>query len=154
LGYGAVRALQSAVEHLEYAATSDDASANIVSSVAPLSQLGEMILERLQATASRAKTAGLNDPVAIDRVAVELRAELAAAAQGIDANHDGRIDATAEEVGLVQLHAQLQAMLDRENDPKYAPLPRKYLLGIVRMPDGKWIFTSILNALSRPSYGH
>ncbi len=154
LGYGAIRALGSAVEHLEYAATSDDASANIVSSVAPLSQLGEGVLGRLRTTAAGAKTAGIDDPVALDRTAVELRAGLAAAAQGIDANRDGQIDATATEAGLDQLHAQLQAMLDREADPKYAPLPRKYLLGLVRMPNGKWIFTSIRNALSRPSYGY
>jgi hypothetical protein len=154
LGYGAIRALGSAVEHLEYAATSEDASGNIVSSVAPLSQMGEGILSRLRATASGAKTAGVDDPIALDRAAVELRAGLTSAAQGVDANRNGLIDATAEEAGLDQLHSQLQAMLDREADPKYAPLPRKYLLGVVRMPDGKWIFTSIRNALSRPNYGY
>ena len=154
LGYGAIRALESAVAHLEYASTSEDASTNIVSSVAPLSELGEGVLSRLRATASGAKTAGINDPLTLDRTAVELRAGLAAVAQGIDANRDGQIEATATEAGLDQLHAQLQSMLDRENDPKYAPLPRKYLLGIVRMPNGKWIFTSIRNALSRPSYGY
>jgi len=154
LDYGAIRALESAVEHLEYAATSEDASGNVVSSVALLSQLGEGILERVRAAASQAKTAGGSDPLALDRVAVELRSALSALAQGVDANHDGRIEATPDEAGLDQLHAQLQAMLDRETDPKYAPLPRKYLLGIVRMPDGRWIFTSIRNALSRPSYGH
>jgi hypothetical protein len=154
LGYGALRALRSAIEHLEYAATSEDASENIVSSVASLSQLGEAILERLRATSSAAKTASLNDPLTLDRAAVELRIGLIGAIEGIDANRDGRIEATPDEAGLDQLHAQLQAMLDREADPTYSPLPRKYLLGIVRMPDGKWIFTSIRNALSRPSYGH
>jgi hypothetical protein len=154
LGYGAIRALESAVEHLEYAATSEDASSNIVSSVAPLSQLGDGVLERLRIAAAGAKTAGLNDPVELDRIAVELRAKLAAVADGVDANRDGQIDATAAEAGLEQLHGQLQAMLTRETEPKYAPVPRKYLLGLVRLPDGKWIFTSIRNALSRPSYGH
>lgn len=154
LGYGAIRALESAVEHLEYAATSQDASTNVVSSVAPLSQLGDGVLERLRLASAGARTAGLNDPIELDRIAVELRAKLAAAADGVDANHNGLIDATADEAGLEQVHAQLQAMLARESDPKYAPLPRKYLLGIVRLPDGKWIFTSIKNALSRPSYGH
>lgn len=154
LGYGAIRALSSAVEHLEYAATSEDASTNIVSSVAPLSQLGDGVLERLRLASASARTAGLNDPVELDRIAVELRAKLAAVANGVDANRDGRIEATPSEAGLEQLHGQLQAMLARESDPKYAPLPRKYLLGIVRMPDGKWIYTSIRNALRRPSYGY
>ena len=153
-GYGALRALESAIEHLEYAATSEDASANIVSSVAPLSELGDAVVTRLREAASGATSADANDAVALDRAAVELRAKLAAVTQGVDANRDGRIDATASEAGLDQVHAQLQAMLERETDPKYAPLPRKYLLGIVRLPDGKWIFTSIRNALARPSYGH
>jgi hypothetical protein len=49
---------------------------------------------------------------------------------------------------------QLDAMLARESDPKYAPLPKKYLLGVVRLPSGKWVFASLRKALSRPSYGH
>jgi hypothetical protein len=154
LGYGAIRALRSAVEHLEYAATSEDASTNIVSSVAPLSELGQGVLDRLKAAAALAKTNDATDPLALDRTAIELRAALTAVSQGVDANRDGLIEATPSEGGLEQLHGQLQTMLDRENAPKYVPLPRKYLLGIVRMPDGKWIFTSIRNALSRPSYGH
>lgn len=154
LGYGAIRALESAVEHLEYAATSEDASQNVVSSVAPLSQLGDGILARLRSAATEAETRGATDTVALDRKAVELRAKLTEVMQGVDANRDGRIDTNTSEAGLDQLHSQLQAMLQRENEPKYAPLPRKYLLGIVRLPDGKWIFTSIRNALARPSYGH
>jgi hypothetical protein len=57
LGYGAIRALEAAVEHLEYAATSDDASANIVSSVAPISELGVAILDRLRAADAQARAA-------------------------------------------------------------------------------------------------
>ena len=189
LGYGAIRALESAVEHLEYAATSDDASANIVSSVAPITEMGLAILERLKAVESQALAARRGDGAGLrrvaldktalngsasaapssvgyapfgtapngaglDRAAVEMRASLRAAAQGHDADGNGRIDATPGEAGLAQLHALLDAMLARESDPKYAPLPKKYLLGVVRLPNGKWIFTSIRKALSRPSYGH
>jgi hypothetical protein len=154
VGYGAIRALESGIEHLEYAATSPDASSNVVASVAPVGEVGNGIIERLRATASQAKTTGVADAVALDRIAVELRAGLTNIVQGVDANRDGRIEASAAEAGLDQLHAQLQAMLARENDPRYAPLPRKYLLGIMRLPDGKWIYTSIRKALSRPSYGH
>ena len=154
LGYGAIRALEGAIEHLEYAATSEDASQNIVSSVAPLTELGDAVVTRLRDAAAGATSADTNDPTALDRAAVEVRARLGAVTHGVDANHDGRIDATAAEAGLDQVHAQLQAMLDRETNPKYAPLPRRYLLGIVKLPSGKWIFTSIRDALSRPSYGH
>src|SRR5688572_1286993 len=36
LGYGAIRALEGAIEHLEYAATSQDASRNVTTSVPTL----------------------------------------------------------------------------------------------------------------------
>src|SRR5687768_5939023 len=57
LGYGAVRALEAAVEHLEYAATSEDASANVVSSVAPVSEIGLTIVARLRASSEKARAA-------------------------------------------------------------------------------------------------
>jgi hypothetical protein len=156
LGYGAIRALESAVEHMEYAATSDDASANVVSSVASVSELGIAITARLRASNEKARSARdlSRNPAALDQIALDLRNSLRAAALGLDADGNGSIDSTASEAGLEQLHAQLNAMLARETQPKYEPVPRKYLLGLVRMPDGKWVFTSIRKAMSRPSYGH
>jgi hypothetical protein len=156
LGYGAIRALEAAVEHLEYAATSDDASANVVSSVASVSELGIAIVARMRASNDKAQAARdlSRDPAALDQIALELRNSLRAAAAGVDADRNGSVDSTANEAGLEQLHVQLNAMLARETQPKYEPVPRKYLLGLVRMPDGKWVFTSIRKAMSRPSYGH
>jgi hypothetical protein len=137
LGYGAIRALEAAVEHLEYAATSDDASANIVSSVADLSGSGDSLLEQMRSVAARAKSADMRDANTLDRTALDLRASLGAIATGMD-----------------QLQTQLDAMLRRETNPKYQPLPEKYLLGLVRLPNGKWTFASLREALSRPSYGY
>jgi hypothetical protein len=154
LGFGAIRALEAAVEHLEYAATSDDASENVVSSVADLSGLSDGILERMRAAAARAKSADVRDAAALDKTALELRSTLSSIAAGSDANSDGRIDAAPAEAGLQQLQAQLDAMLSRETNPKYEPLPKKYLLGLVRLPNGKWGFTSLRKALAGPSYGH
>src|SRR5262245_3845595 len=108
LGYGAIRALEAAVEHLEYAATSDDASQNVVSSVAGLSAIGDSLIERLRIVAGRAKTADVRDAAALDRTALELRGSLGEIAGGFD-----------------QLQQQLDAMLAREN-PKYEPLEKKY----------------------------
>jgi hypothetical protein len=154
LGYGAIRALENAVEHLEYAATSDDASTNVVSAVAGMSAIGDNMLERLRAAAARAKSADMRNAAGLDRTALELRSTLRGIAVGIDANGDGRIDPVVGEAGFEQLQTQLDAMLARETNPKYEPLPKKYLLGLVRLPSGKWGFTSLRNALSRPTYGH
>jgi hypothetical protein len=153
LGYGAIRALEAGVEHLEYAATSDDASANVVSAVADLSEIGDNIVERMRNAAARAKSADVRDAATLDQAALELRGTLRAIAVGVDANGDGRIDAVAGEAGFEQLQSQLTAMLARETHPKYQPLEKKYLLGLVRMPDGRWMFTSLRKALSKPTYG-
>jgi hypothetical protein len=153
LGYGAIRALEAAVEHLEYAATSDDASANIVSGVAELSAIGDNIVERLRTAASRAKSADVRDNAELDRIALELRGTLQGIAVGVDVDGDGRIEATAAEAGFEQFQGQIDAMLAREADPKYQPLPKKYLLGVVRLPSGKWVYTSLRKALSKPTYG-
>lgn len=153
LGYGAIRALEAGVEHLEYAATSDDASPNVVSTVADLSDIGDNILERMRAAAARAKSADVRDAGALDQTALELRSTLRGIAAGVDANADGRIEPVAGEAGFEQLQAQLDAMLARETNPKYEPLDKKYLLGLVRLPSGRWVYASLRKALSKPTYG-
>ena len=137
LGYGAIRALEAAIEHLEYAATADDASTNVVSGVAGLSAIGDRMLERMRAVAARAKSADVRDAVALDRTALELRGSLHEIADDFD-----------------QMQRQLDAMLAREVNPKYQPLEKKYLLGLIRLPSGKWMFASLREALSKPTYGH
>jgi hypothetical protein len=154
LDYGAIRALESGIEHLEYAATSGDASQNVVSSVAALSEIGLAITERLRAATALAKSAGVNDPAALNRVAIELRSALRVAIDGSDANGNGTIEATAAEVGIEQLHVQLGAMLARETDPAYQPVPTKYVLGLVRLPDGRWVYQSLRKMLGKPAYGY
>jgi hypothetical protein len=137
LGYGAIRALEAAVEHLEYAATADDASTNVVSGVAGLSAIADSLLERMRAVAARAKSADVRDAAALDRTALELRGSLHEVADDFD-----------------QMQRQLDGMLAREVNPKYQPLERKYLLGLVRLPSGKWMFASLRGASSKPTYAH
>jgi hypothetical protein len=144
-GYGAIRALEGAIEHLEYAATSDDASANLVTAVAQLAVTGGRILERLRGAAARAKAADTRDVAALDRTALELRAALKTMTMG---------SAGDEEAGLDQFQAQLEAMLARETNPRYQPLPERFLLGLIRMPNGKWRYVAPHKALARPTYGH
>jgi len=152
--YGAVRALEGAIEHLEYAATSEDASLNIVSSVAVLSELGLAIAERLKSAVALAGTADERERAALDKAAIDLRSALHFAARGLDANGNGRIDPVTAEAGIDQLQTELQAMLNRETNPAYEPLPRKYVLGLVKLPNGKWSFASLRGAKSRPTYGY
>lgn len=152
-GYGAIHALENAIAHLEYAATSDDASVNIVSSVADLSEIGDSLVGRLREVAARAESADTRDEASLDHVALELRSTLRDIATGVDANGDGRIDIVAGEAGFDQFQGQLDAMLAREANPAYAPVEKKYLLGLVRLPNGKWVYSTLRKALSKPTYG-
>ena len=60
--------------------------------------------------------------------------------QGSDANGDGVVGDSREEYGLKQLRRDLEALIARE-DPRYEPVARRYLLGLVRLPTGEWVFS-------------
>ncbi|MGI9293550.1 MAG: hypothetical protein ACR2PS_06160 [Pseudomonadales bacterium] len=139
-GYGAVRALEGAVEHIEYAASSDDASLNMVASVAVLGEQGATIIQRLKAAVELTQTSQNADAQALGNIAFKLRHQLKFAVVGRDLDNSGSIGNESAEIGLNQFDDQLQAMLDRETDPPYEPLERKYVLGLVRLPNGTWDF--------------
>ncbi|MGI9236453.1 MAG: hypothetical protein ACR2QZ_03610 [Woeseiaceae bacterium] len=134
-GYGAVRALMGTVEHLEYAATSADASLNLVTAVAQLSLHGETVHARLEVATELAQTM-LSAPSAefadhCSRLQQELRVAL----------HGGVVgprDDGFSTIGFNALHAEVLATLRREQDPAYEPVPRRYVLGLVRLPSGEW----------------
>ncbi len=119
LGYGAIRALTGAIEHLEYAAGSEDASENFVGSVIDLVDQGDLVIGRLL-EAERLIVTGPANKATAEKV-LELLS---------DARHGG-FDALA---------ASLDAMLNRESDPSYQPVSKRYVLGLVRLPDGVWAY--------------
>lgn len=134
-GYGAVRALMGTVEHLEYAATSADASLNLVTAVARLTVHGESVHARLEVATDLARTLQ-NAPAHEAREHCRrLQEELQVAIHGgvVGPQEDG-----FSTIGFNALHAELLATLDRERDPAYEPVPRRYVLGLVRLPTGEW----------------
>ena len=58
---------------------------------------------------------------------------------GKDIDGNGVVDPASDEVGLVQLRQGLVTMLSNETPP-YHPLGRKYLLGLIRLPNGQWTY--------------
>lgn len=140
LGYGALRAWNGAIDHLEFAATSPDASTNIVSGVARLAGIGDHIGLGLTASTERAYSALAAGDDTSEQVALSLRTDLLQLYRGRDANGDGAIAMNTDEAGVMQLVAELHQVLGREVDPSYEPLPRRYVLGLVRLPNGLWGF--------------
>ena len=134
-GYGAVRALMGTIEHLEYAATSADASLNMVAAVAELTVHGEAVHARLEVATELAQSmlsvTAAEFAAHCDRLQEELRVAL----------HGGVVgprDSGFSTIGFNALHTALLAALDREQDPAYEPVPRRYVLGLVRLPTGEW----------------
>ncbi len=118
LGYGAIRALTGAIEHLEYAAGSDDASQNFVGSVVDLVDQGDLVIGRL---------------LEAERLIADAPTDAATAEQVLDLLN-------AAKYGMQPLAASLDAMLDRESNPSYEPVSKRYVLGLVRLPDGVWAY--------------
>ncbi len=152
LGYGAVRAWRGALEHLEYAATSEDASENIVTTVARLAHIGDEIGNRLASATQGVQIAVSDQHADAAQAAHTLRRELLNLYQGEDRDGDGTVAITPQEAGVSQLVAQLNKMLGREADPRYEPLPRRYVLGLVRLPNGTWGFR--LRGAGSGAYGY
>jgi len=141
--YGAIRAFSGAVEHIEYAASSQDASLNLVTSVAVLSEQAAGLTRYLATTAVTLRKQ-------LDSGRVRCRDLLAAlntalqhdAGQWAQAGplNTGKPRAESPPFGLLQFRTLVMAMLARETNPPYEPVSRRYVLGLVRLPTGLWDF--------------
>jgi len=144
-GYGAIRALTASIEHLEYAATSPDASLNLVAAVAQLSIHGETVHERLKVAVKLAQESLAAAPGEWPAYCAQLERELQVAIHGGNTGQDG---GGFPSIGFDVLHESLMAALGRENNPEYTPVPRRYVLGLVRLPSGHWEYQ-----MARPDQG-
>lgn len=128
--YGAARALFGAIDHMEFAAASQDASTNMVVSVAELSVAGNKLAESLLQVA-----VDLRKDLSAGRVHCRQLVEQMESAMGTEQK-----SAEPHQLGMRQFRTQLTAMLARETEPPYEPVSRRYVLGLVRLPNGGWDF--------------
>lgn len=138
-GYGGIRALTGAAQHIEFASTSDDASRNIVKGAEAFVKQAAVVIDNLKLAVDVASLAQKSSDAEISGLTAEIAQTMNRSLNGADIDGDGLIGSTAEEIGLRQMRQQLLAMLTRENPP-YHPLGRRYLLGLVRLPNGRWVY--------------
>lgn len=140
LGYGFRKAITEAGHHVEYAAQSPDASANVKTGWANYQKNQQVVAERgelvLALAEAMVNAESLDEAQAL---ASETRKLAVANLVGIDEDGDGVVGTTPREYGMKQLRADLVAMAERENPP-YRAVPQRYLFGLVRLPDGTWSF--------------
>lgn len=138
LGFGLLPAVEESISHLEFAAESDDATANVRRSVGSMTAKSQAIVDRCHEV--RVFGNAIIKSGSAEESAV-LAQEVAALTEQIA---DG--SATGS-YGLVQLRRDIEAMVERE-DPPYTTIATWYLLNLVRLPSGNWEFQS-----SRPGGG-
>jgi hypothetical protein len=141
--FGLKQSLTMAANHITFAATSEDASANVVRSAPVFASNIAAVIGRCDyidllgkdvAASSSLREASLS--------AAEILKLARANLEGDDSNGDGIIGSVPAEFGLVQLRAELQAMISRENPP-YRTVDEWYLFNLVRLPNGRWVFDKL-----------
>jgi len=151
LGFGAKKALTEAASHITYAAGSEDASENVRNFAEPFNRNAEAIVQRydlilalgeeiLQTSSNQDAAALAGEILILSRANVE----------GTDSDGNNAIGPAADEYGLKQLRAQITDMINRENPP-YRPVPQRYLFGLIRLPSGKWAYSSSITGSMDPA---
>ena len=138
--FGLRHSLVQASNHITFAATSDDASANIRASAPQFANDIVRVVARCELIGLLGKDVESTTNV---QEAQTLAAEIARLAQqnldGEDADGDGVVGSKPAEYGMKQLRARLDEMIARE-DPPYRTVDDTYLFNLVRLPNGKWVF--------------
>jgi hypothetical protein len=141
--FGLKQSLTMAANHITFAATSEDASANVVRSAPVFASNIAAVIGRCDYIDLLGKDVAASGSL---REASLSAAEILKLARanlvGDDSNEDGIIGSVPAEFGLVQLRAELQAMISRENPP-YRTVDEWYLFNLVRLPNGRWVFDKL-----------
>jgi len=142
-GFGVKESVVMAVNHVSFAATSDDASLNVQKGAPKFAADSTRVIERCDLIALLAKDVQASAKVQEASVSVGEILKLAQANQtGDDSNGDGVIGSVPSEYGIAQLRKELEDIVARENPP-YATVDQWYLFNLVRLPNGKWVFDKL-----------
>ena len=140
LGFGLKKAVSKAVDHILYAAESDDASENVRNFAEPFASNAEVVIQRCDLILVLGKdilqTSSIQEAAAL---AQEVQNLSRANVEGVDSDGNVVVTSNPGKYGLKQLRAQITDMINKE-DPRYRPVPQRYLFGLIRLADGKWAY--------------
>ena len=138
--FGVKESMVMAVNHVTFAATSDDATLNVQKSAPQFASDSTRVIERCDLILLLSKDVQSSASVDEASLLVKEIAKLAQAnVSGDDSNGDGVVGSVPSEYGLVQLRKELEALIAREKPP-YVTVDQWYLFNLVRLPNGKWVF--------------
>lgn len=140
LGFGLLRAIKEAIDHIEFAGTSKDATPNVQAGAVGFAKNGAIVVERAELIIALAQEVLASNSIPDAAALVEEIARLCQSnVEGVDHDGDGVIGSRPDEFGLKQLRKFLSDMIAREV-PAYVPVAEKYLFGLIRLATGEWTF--------------
>jgi hypothetical protein len=141
--FGVKQSVILAANHISFAATSADASANVIAfapqfknDIAPVvarCDYIDLIGKDVAASTSMKEAAAL---------AAEIQKTAEANVSGDDSAGSGVRGSNAADYGVAQLRRDLVAMIGRER-PAYRTVDEWYLFNLVRLPNGIWVFDKL-----------
>jgi uncharacterized lipoprotein YajG len=141
--FGVKQSLIMAANHIEFAATSDDASENVIRFAPLFKHDTAAVIERCDYIDLLGKDVAASTSMKDASLLVE---EISKAAQanveGADSKGTGAKGSIPADYGMAQLRAELDAMIARENPP-YRTVDEWYLFNLVRLPNGRWVFDKL-----------
>ncbi len=138
--FGVRESIVMAVNHVTFAATSEDATLNVQKSAPQFAADSTRVVERCDLISLLSKDVQASTALQEAAVSVTEIARLAQAnVSGDDSNGDGVVGSAPSEYGLLQLRRELEAIVAHEKPP-YVTVDQWYLFNLVRLPNGKWVF--------------
>lgn len=134
--FGLSDALIEAVDHITFAAESDDASQNVIDFTKQFETESELVLNRSKLIVAVGQEVLTSD----SEIEIKALTEELLILNNINVHGDSSLN----ELGMAQLRTKLDEMINKE-DPPYEPVATRYLFGIIRLPDGKWNYYWLAN---------
>jgi hypothetical protein len=141
--FGLKHSLIMASNHISFAATSPDASANVQKSAPEFARDTVRVVERCELIDLLGKDVAASTSLAeAQLLAGEIAALAKANLEGDDSDKDGVVGGKPAEFGMKQLSAQLDGIIARES-PAYRTVGHWYLFNLVKLPNGVWVFDKL-----------
>jgi hypothetical protein len=141
--FGVKHAIVMAANHINFAATSDDASTNVQESAPIFAAHVTRVVERCDLITLLANDVASSQSLEEARVSTQQIQKLALAnVSGEGSAAGGHKSDVPNDYGLVQLRQELDAMIAREKPP-YRTVDQWYLFNLVRLPNGRWVFDKL-----------
>lgn len=140
LGYGVCKALNGALNHLEFTAESEDVTANVRNAVNEIIANSQALREKCALVPElAAEIRAMKSPVDALVLTEELRRFTGEIMSGIDLNGNGVAGDDAAEYGIATIRRDIDMMTAREQPP-YSPVATRWLFNLIRLDDGTWTF--------------